>query len=114
MEKKDNPLDKQTKSPDDFDGFGPFAQTVFEHKYAQTVTETIEGDSGPYTRVRKETWPECARRVAENVLGAIPGGCAPELVDRVSKAILERKFIPGGRYLYASGRAVHGAEVTYV
>jgi ribonucleoside-diphosphate reductase alpha chain len=50
----------------------------------------------------KETWAQLSHRVAKNVMGAVE---APkELAQRIEKAILNREFVPGGRYLYASGR----------
>jgi ribonucleoside-diphosphate reductase alpha chain len=53
----------------------------------------------------KETWAQLAHRVAKNVMGAVD---APkELVAKVEQAIANREFMPGGRYLYAAGRAYH-------
>jgi ribonucleoside-diphosphate reductase alpha chain len=56
----------------------------------------------------KETWPEIAKRVAHNVLKAVDA--EPELVSRIEKMIAEKKFMPGGRYLYASGRPFHQTQ----
>ena len=57
----------------------------------------------------KETWAQLAKRVTKAVFSAIPE--APQdLKDRVEKAIANREFIPGGRYLYASGRALHQVQ----
>ena len=67
---------------------GSFADTIFQAKYAWDY-----GDG-------KETWSDTARRVSENVMG----GTFPEGVDAVSRLIRDRKFLPGGRYLYAAGR----------
>jgi ribonucleoside-diphosphate reductase alpha chain len=56
----------------------------------------------------KETWEEIAERVAKNVLRAVK---APKRqVDLTAKMIAERKFIPGGRYLYAAGRPFHQVQ----
>lgn len=66
-----------------------FAQRTFESKYAHTKP------SG-----RKETWAETAHRVAESVTRAY----LPRTTDRVRALIESRKFMPGGRYLYACGR----------
>jgi ribonucleoside-diphosphate reductase alpha chain len=53
----------------------------------------------------KETWAQLSHRVAKHVMGAVD---APkELVQRIEKAILNREFVPGGRYLYAAGRPFH-------
>lgn len=55
-----------------------------------------------------ETWADVARRVASNVLGAI--GSPQTTVDRVASLIAERKLLPGGRYLAASGRDLHQVQ----
>ena len=52
-----------------------------------------------------ETWPETARRVATNVLSVLPVSYEDQM--KVYELIRQRKFIPGGRYLYASGRLLH-------
>lgn len=76
---------------------GAFAHRIMEQKYSHTK---IDGS--------KETWPEIAYRVASNVLGAVN---APQSqIDATAKLIAERKFIPGGRYLYASGRPFHQVQ----
>lgn len=65
-----------------------FARTIYEKKYAMELNG------------RKESWPETANRVAHCVMDPY----MPELAGRVEKLIAEKKFIPGGRYLYAAGR----------
>jgi ribonucleoside-diphosphate reductase alpha chain len=56
----------------------------------------------------KETWAQLAKRVTKHVMGAVD---APkEMVERIEKAIAAREFIPGGRYLYASGRPLHQTQ----
>lgn len=65
-----------------------FARTITENKYAHDING------------RKETWSEIAMRQAYNVVHPY----FPEHTEEVCKAIDERKFIPGGRYLYAAGR----------
>lgn len=73
-----------------FDVFGnKFAQDIYLQKYS------MDG---------QETWEQTARRVTESV--------CQQLVDtktkeKIFKLILERKFIPGGRYLYSAGRPYH-------
>lgn len=62
-----------------------FADTIYRQKYA------MEG----------ENWPDTARRVVENVMQPY----FPELVEEVISYIEQRKFLPGGRYLYASGKS---------
>ena len=66
-----------------------FARTVMLQKYAQ---------SG-------ETWKDIAHRVTKSVFKSVS---APKsLVEQTTQYIIERKFMPGGRYLYASGRPFH-------
>lgn len=71
------------------DTMSHFAQTIINSKYAHTKP------SG-----HKETWPEIAKRVAHSVMDPF----MPDLANRVEKLIVERKFMPGGRYLYTAGR----------
>jgi ribonucleoside-diphosphate reductase alpha chain len=73
-----------------------FALDVMNQKYAQDK------------RGRKENWEEIAQRVVTNVLGAVEPDT--ELADRLEACITERKFMPGGRYLYASGRPFHQVQ----
>lgn len=74
-----------------------FAQTIMQQKYAH---EKADGT--------KETWEEIAYRVARSVLKAV--NAPKSQVEATAKAITERKFIPGGRYLYASGRPFHQTQ----
>ena len=64
---------------------GSLAETIFKQKYSK------DG---------KETWRDTAYRV----VNAVVGPRFPELVEEMTQAIVDRKFMPGGRYLYASGR----------
>lgn len=76
---------------------GPWASTIIRDRYAHTLP------SG-----EKETWADIARRVASNVLGAVDAPA--DLVHGVARIIRERKFMPGGRYLAASGRPLHQTQ----
>jgi len=71
-----------------------FAKTICEQKYSHVKKDGT-----------KEDWNEIAARVVRNVLGAVDATKAQK--DLIQKVISERKFIPGGRYLYASGRMYH-------
>lgn len=73
-----------------------FAKSIFEQKYAHDV-----GD-------RKETWEETADRVSRIVLKAI--NASKSTVSDVKEMIAKRQFIPGGRYLYATGRPFHQVQ----
>ncbi len=66
-----------------------FAQDIFLQKYSMNGTET---------------WADTCERVVNAVCG--------QLLDAKTKAKIlkfmkERKFIPGGRYLYSAGRSFH-------
>lgn len=56
----------------------------------------------------KEEWAQVAARVGGTVLRAV--GAPQEAVDGVVAAITARKFMPGGRYLAATGRRVHQTQ----
>ena len=64
----------------------PWADTIYRQKYA------MEG----------EVWPDTARRVVDNVMRPY----FPEMADAMEKAITERKFLPGGRYIAQAGKAM--------
>lgn len=74
-----------------------FAKTIMEQKYSHTKKDGT-----------KETWEEIAKRVTKNVMKAV--GADLKLSKEIEKMIIERKFIPGGRYLYASGRPYHQVQ----
>ena len=74
-----------------------FAKTIMNQKYAHTK---LDGSL--------ETWDEISTRVAKQVLRSV--NAPKSLVDRTEKLISERKFLPGGRYLYASGRGLHQVQ----
>lgn len=73
-----------------------FAQSIMLQKYSHTL------DDGS-----KETWEQIAARVSRNVLKDTP---ASYLTNELEQAIRDRKFLPGGRYLYASGRDFHQTQ----
>ena len=64
---------------------GSFAQTIFKRTYAFT---------------ENETWDDCAKRVSSVI--AYDKKQEKDFYNIISK----RKFIPGGRYLYAAGREI--------
>lgn len=73
-----------------FDVFSSkFAQDIFLQKYSLNGTET---------------WENTCKRVVENVCGQL---LDTKDKNEIYKIMLERKFIPGGRYLYSAGRAFH-------
>lgn len=88
----------EIEAPAGANGMSAFANTIYETKYAHE----IDG--------RLETWPETAERVISNVLGELGFGPGDYEYDRLLTLVEERKFIPGGRYLYASGRDLHQTQ----
>jgi ribonucleoside-diphosphate reductase alpha chain len=73
-----------------FDVFGSkFAQDIYLQKYSMDGVET---------------WADTARRVTESVCAQL---LDTKTKEKIYKLIFERKFIPGGRYLYAAGREYH-------
>lgn len=77
-----------------------FARTQYEQKYAW------KDEDGNVV----EDWSQTANRVAKNVLGALGYTIDSEEFNIVERLIRERKFMPGGRYLYASGRDLHQVQ----
>ena len=67
------------------------AQTIMKRTYAH-------GD---------ESWDNIAYRVTKNVLRAVGIDMRQRHAQETCRLITERKFIPAGRYLYASGRPFH-------
>lgn len=70
--------------------FGSLALAVAKQKYLQ----------------ENETWEQLAARVSFNVFNAVGAADSHER-SIIEQAIIERKFLPGGRYLYAAGREWH-------
>lgn len=59
-----------------------------------------------YLHPGEETWSDVATRVVDNVMRPL----LPALADEMTQAIIDRKFMPGGRYLYASGKPFHQTQ----
>ena len=75
---------------DTFDVFSnKFANDVFKQKYSMNG---------------QETWAETCRRVTDAVCNQL---LDTESKEKIYKYMLDRKFIPGGRYLYSAGRSFH-------
>jgi len=77
-----------------------FAKTIYEQKYAW---KDEEGNV-------IENWEDTARRVVSNVLGALGYDEDSVEFNKLFGYVRDRKFIPGGRYLYASGRDLHQTQ----
>lgn len=73
-----------------FDVFSSsFSNDIYKQKYS------LDG---------QEAWADTARRVTDAVCGQL---LSPKEKEIIYEIILERKFIPGGRYLYSAGRPFH-------
>lgn len=71
---------------------------VFSNKFANDVFKQ------KYSMNGQETWAETCRRVTDAVCNQ---HLDSETKEKIYKYMVERKFIPGGRYLYSAGRSFH-------
>ena len=71
---------------------------VFDSKFAQDIYLQ------KYSLDKQETWADTCKRVVSSVTGQL---LSKEDQDEILKIMVERKFIPGGRYLYSAGRQWH-------
>jgi ribonucleoside-diphosphate reductase alpha chain len=74
-----------------------FSLNIMAQKYSQTKKDGT-----------KESWAEIAKRVAKHVMKAV--GASKDLSLEIEQAIAEMKFLPGGRYLYSSGKPFHQTQ----
>jgi ribonucleoside-diphosphate reductase alpha chain len=74
-----------------------FARTIMEQKYLWKEAGETE-------------WENIAYRVTKHVMRAVGIKMSNSLAKEIFEAINERKFIPGGRYLYAAGRPYHQVQ----
>jgi ribonucleoside-diphosphate reductase alpha chain len=80
----------QPVTKDKFDVFSnKFAYDIFKQKYS------MEG---------QECWSDTCRRVTEAVCNQL---LDQKTKEKIYRYMVERKFIPGGRYLYSAGRSFH-------
>ena len=77
------------------DHWGDFATRVFKERYAFDASET---------------WPGLAHRVSSEVFKPILDQGLRAPVGEIEQMIAARRFLPGGRYLYAAGRALHQTQ----
>lgn len=62
-----------------------------------------------YVHKTEKTWGEVSKRVSTEVFRSV-GDVAPALPLHVEELINHRQFMPGGRYLYATGRPFHQTQ----
>lgn len=79
------------------DTWSKYAHDRMKERYAHTLHDGT-----------KEEWAQVAARVGGTVMRA--AGAPEEAVQGVIRAITARKFMPGGRYLAATGRRVHQTQ----
>lgn len=61
-----------------------------------------------------DTWAALARRLIEDVCGGPEPLLSKEEQEELIKIIEQKKFIPGGRYLYYAGRPLHAWNNCYL
>lgn len=71
---------------------------IFSNKFAYDIYMQ------KYSLDGQEKWADTCKRVVESVCGQL---LDTKSKDTIYNFMLERKFIPGGRYLYSSGRTFH-------
>jgi ribonucleoside-diphosphate reductase alpha chain len=71
---------------------------VFSNKFAQDIYLQ------KYSMDGQESWKDTCARVVNAVCGQLLDSKTKE---KILKYMIERKFIPGGRYLYSAGRPFH-------
>lgn len=71
---------------------------VFSNKFTQDIYLQ------KYSLNGQEKWEDTCRRVVSSVTGQL---LSKEDQEEIFKIMVSRKFIPGGRYLYSSGRPFH-------
>ena len=82
-----------------------------KHMYSEKMSEFAAGTMRrKYSHDGHEAWAQIAYRVTLHVLGAVGVAIYSDLGQKVYHAIRLRKFIPGGRYLYACGRSLHQVQ----
>ncbi len=77
-----------------------FAQTIYHQK---SYSHELPDGS-------REQWEDTAARVTHHVLDTLGYGPDSYEYTRTYELIRDRKFIPGGRYLYATGRELHQTQ----
>lgn len=81
-----------TEAPKASTEMSAFAHGIYKTKYS------FEG---------AEEWPDTAKRVVENVLGALGYDENDEEFQKIYELIRDKKVMPAGRYLHAAGREIH-------
>jgi ribonucleoside-diphosphate reductase alpha chain len=84
---------------------------VFFYMSSEKMSEFALGTmKRKYSHGGHEAWEQIAYRVTLHVLSAVNVEIHSEFAQKIYHAIRQRKFIPGGRYLYAAGRSLHQVQ----
>lgn len=78
---------------------------VFTNKFSHDIYKQ------KYSMDGQEEWADTCRRVVNSVCGQL---LDTKEKEKIYKYMLERKFIPGGRYLYSAGRPFHQVNNCFV
>lgn len=78
-------------------GMSVFSYTILDQKYL-------------WKEKGETSWDQVANRVVKNVMKSVNVKMSDQLAKDLVQVIAERKFLPGGRYLYASGRPFHQVQ----
>ncbi len=78
---------------------------VFSSKFAQDIYKQ------KYSMDGMENWADTCRRIVDAVCSQLLDA---ETKEKILKLMIERKFIPGGRYLYSAGRSFHQVNNCFV
>lgn len=71
---------------------------IFSNKFSQDIYLQ------KYSLDKQELWADTCKRVVDAVCGQLLDSKSKE---KIYNFMLDRKFIPGGRYLYSAGRSFH-------
>lgn len=86
-----------SQKQNDKDVMSFFAKTILDQKYLWKEKGETE-------------WSQIANRVVKNVMRSVGVKMTDPLAKDLVQIIKDRKFIPGGRYLYSSGRPYHQTQ----
>lgn len=78
---------------------------VFTNKFSEDIFKQ------KYSMNGLESWEDTAKRVVSSVCGQLLNKIDQE---KILNLIIERKFIPAGRYLYSAGRPFHAVNNCYL
>lgn len=75
-----------------------------------TYANNIMNQKYIWTEKGEKEWKDIAYRVTKHIMKAVNVPMSSQLAKDILQMIADRKFIPGGRYLYACGRPYHQVQ----